>query len=351
MDIVVRGSEYQDYLQCRKKWFHGWVEKITPKRPDGKLFFGSLFHKWLEGYYKSGFHIPTADIETREWIENQDTTGMVDGEYDKMMDLYRGVRQNYIDTYHEEDKQWTILGTEVEFLVKLQEGTYMTGTIDLVYEVDGKIRFADHKCVASLDMYEEKSKMDRQISRYWWALDMIAAGIGRIKDKQNNVWVHWTKLEGKEIDGFTYNLIAKDFPREVKMLKSGKPSTDKSQKTTYAKYIGKIEELELNPLDYGDILEILHNKPDPFLRRINVIRTQKELESAVWEFLYTCNDMHDTGVTLVHYPEKLEEVTYRHIGQHCDHMCQFKAICQADIAGDNVQLVKNLSYKKNEERG
>jgi hypothetical protein len=68
------------------------------------------------------------------------------------------------------------------------------------------------------------------------------------------------------------------------------------------------------------------------------------------EFYYTTNDIHDTALALMSYPHKEDELTYRHIGTHCDHMCQFKAICQAAIAGENVQFVKNMAYTKNEER-
>lgn len=350
MDLVTRGSEYQDFLNCRRKWFHGWVEKITPKRPDGKLFFGSLFHKWLECYYKNGCDVLQADAGTVAWMTEQDLSAMEQVDIDNMKVLYQGVRQNYIDKYHESDKKWNVLATEVEFLVKLDEGQFFTGTIDLVYEEDGEIKFADHKCVSSLDMYEEKSKMDRQISRYWWALDMICQGVGRIKDKETDLWVVWHELQGKEIGGFIYNLIAKDYPREVKMLKSGLPSKDKAQKTSWDKYRAKLVELDLDIADYLDILEHLQNKPDPFLRRVKVIRGQQEKYSSVMEFYHTCNDIHDVLVTIGTQPERIESMVYRNIGQQCEHMCQFKAICQTEIEGGNVQMVKNLAYKKNEER-
>jgi hypothetical protein len=272
-----------------------------------------------------------------------------------MKKLFKGVTGNYLEKYHEQDSLKKILGTEVEFLILLDKGVYFTGTIDLVYEEDGKVYFSDHKFVSSLDMYEEKSKMDRQISRYWWALQMISKGIGRIKQKATNpdeqdMWVRWTELEGREISGFVYNLVAKDYPREPKILKKGGLSQDKSQKTTYDKYRAKIVELNLDALEYSDILEILKNKPDQFLRRVVVRRNQLELESSMLEFFYTTNDIHDTAMAIQMYPHKLDELTYRHIGTHCDHMCQFKAICQAAIAGENVQMVKNLAYKKNEER-
>jgi hypothetical protein len=358
MDMIVRGSEYQDFLQCRKKWFHGWVEKITPIRQDNKLWFGTLFHKWLERYYANQCNALMADMETSYWMNEQDMSGMEQTDIDDQIKLFNGVKENYIKTY--DDSAWNVLATELEFIVMLEDGIYFTGTIDLVYELYGKIYFIDHKTVASLDMYEEKSKMDRQISRYWWALDMIAKGVGRIKKKGTNgekdMWVQWHEIAGKEIEGFTYNLIAKDFPREPKVLKPkkgqifGDLSVDKSQKTTYDKYLAKITELGKNPNDYVEMLNILQNKPDPFLRRVNVLRTQNELESSVWEFLYTVNDIHDVSMALLQNPERVDEITYRHIGTHCDHMCQFKAICQASIAGDNVQLVRNLAYKKNEDR-
>jgi ATP-dependent exoDNAse (exonuclease V) beta subunit len=109
----------------------------------------------------------------------------------------RGVAEHYHNTYGETDKNFKVIATEMEFLVKLDEDLFMTGTIDLVYEVDGKIRFMDHKTVSSISMYEEKAVMDRQISRYWWALKMIAAGIGRVKDKENDVWVTSQALKDK----------------------------------------------------------------------------------------------------------------------------------------------------------
>jgi hypothetical protein len=356
MELILRGSEYQDFLTCRRKWYHGWVEKITPKRPDGKLFFGNLFHKWLEYYYNEGCNKLQADLMTSLWFNQQDTKDMEQTDIDEILSLFKGVSEYYHETYGESDSRYNVLGTEVEFVVKLQDDIYYTGTIDLVYELDGKVRFKDHKTVASISMYEEKAKMDRQISRYWWALKMIAAGIGMIKsvDEDGKVnWVPWVSLLDKEIDGFDYNIIAKDYPREPTVLKSGKLSVDKSQKTTFKKFRDKAIELGQSPNDYINFLEMLKTKQDPFLRRIDVQRTAKELDSAIWELLYTGGDIHDIKMMVTEFEKTgkdVEPLIYRNIGQHCEHMCQFKSLCQATIAGDNVSLVRNLGYKKNEER-
>lgn len=355
MELVLRGSEYQSFLTCRKQWFYQWVMGITPNRPDNKLFFGTLFHKWMEFYYGSQCNKVLADLETSVWLNEQDTSDMEQTDIDDMLTLMRGVAENYNKTYYENDSKWNILGTEVEFLVKLEDDLYYTGTIDLVYEVNGKVRFADHKTVASLTVYEEKSKMDRQISRYWWALEAISKGIGRVKDTKNDIWVRWEELIDKEIDGFDYNLIAKDFPREPKVLKSGKLSTDKSQKTTYDKYalaLSKRYGVDI-PQEYGEILHTLLTKPDPFLKRVDVQRNTSEKESAMWEFAYTAGDLHDIKMILTQpnvSAQAVESMTYRNIGEHCSHMCAFRNLCQTTIEGGNVSLSLNLGYKKREEK-
>lgn len=348
MDMIVRGSEYQSFLNCRKQWFYQWVEGIEPKRPDNKLFFGNAFHKWLESYYVSGCNFMVATLQTSIWMNEQDLSGMEQTEIDDLKNLLRGVSDYYHTTYAETDSKFNVLGTEVEFIVKLEDELFMTGTIDLIYEVNGKVRFMDHKTVASIQMYVDKSVMDRQISRYWWVLKMLSSGIARIKDK-NGVWVRWNEIVGKEIDGFDYNIIAKDFPKDPKVLKKGDLSKDKSQRTTYDQYFRKIVELGLNENDYTDILEYLKEKPNLFLRRVDVLRTEQELEAAVWEFAYTAGDIHDVKLMIKNNPQACEALTYRNIGLHCMNMCNYRALCQTTIEGGNVSLTKNLAYKKREE--
>lgn len=355
MEMIVRGSEYQDFLNCRKKWYYNWIEKITPKRPNNKLFFGTMFHHWLEIYYNMNCEKLSADFETSTWINKQNMSGMEQVEIDDLMTLMKGVNAYYDKTYKDSDSKFEVIATELEFIIRLDGDIYYTGTIDLVYGIDGKIRFMDHKTVSSISMYVEKADMDRQISRYWWALEMLAKGIGKVKNAKGE-WVEFTPLLGKTIDGFDYNLIAKDFPKQPKVLKPkkgkifGELSQDKSQKTTYDLYVDKIRELNLDPNDYNEMLTMLKDKPDIFVNRLNVTRTDEEKQSAIYEFLYTVKDMHDVKLVLSETPQLAEQITYRNIGSNCESMCQFKAICKTAITGGNVAMTKNLAYKKNEER-
>ena len=50
---LIRGSEIQDFLRCRKRWDYRWNQRLKPKRPDGKLFFGTLGHKFVESHYSN----------------------------------------------------------------------------------------------------------------------------------------------------------------------------------------------------------------------------------------------------------------------------------------------------------
>jgi hypothetical protein len=355
MELILRGSEYESFLNCRKQWYYAWVEKLQAKKPDAKLFFGTVFHKWLENYYKNGCNAIQADMETTFWFNEQNLKDMPQEEIDDMKKLFRGVRDNYVETWYKDDFQNTVIGTEITFGVLLQEDIYYTGTIDLVYLTpEGKLRFADHKTVSSISMYEEKSKMDRQISRYWWVMQKLTQGIAVIKNEAGE-WVKWDRVLGLDVDGFTYNLIGKDFPKEPKQLKPKKGETvgalsqDKSQKTTYKKYAQAIINLGLDHNDYLEMLAMLKNKPDQFCKRIDVIRNQNELDSAMWEFLYTAGDIHDVKLIVTENPQMSEQVCYRNIGTHCQNMCQFKSLCQTTIEGGHVAMVKNLGYKTREE--
>src|SRR4051794_9001947 len=52
--ILVRTSERQAFLTCRKKWEWAYVEKLKPPSTDVKLVFGDLVHQSLAAYYKPG---------------------------------------------------------------------------------------------------------------------------------------------------------------------------------------------------------------------------------------------------------------------------------------------------------
>jgi hypothetical protein len=352
---LIRGSEYADFLRCRRRWNWAWNEQLKPKKLNDKLFIGTLIHKWLEVYYETN-DLLEADKAMQKMYLEADTQYSDPVEMQELWELATAVTRNYVDTWYEEDQKYKVIATELQFMVKLDNDICFTGTIDLVLEDElGNVWFSDHKTTTSLEKYEKNSLMDRQISRYWWALQQIAAGVGRVKDKETDMWVRFEPLIDKEIYGFFYNIILKDLPKKPELLKKGGLSKNKAQKTTWRLYMDAIAEHELDPIDYEDILDHLRELPNRYFKRVEVIRSQQEIDSAIWEFFYTAEDMAGlrAGLDLErslgtpsNNQTKPSDKLYRNITGDCAWDCQYKALCQAEIEGANTSLLLNMSYEK-----
>lgn len=349
---IVRGSEVQDFMRCRYRWAERWINNLQPLKPEGKLLAGTLIHKWLEYYYRDGL---TAAYEAMgKLFAETDITRMDQAELDDLWGMCRAVVQNYYEFWKDVDANHTTLATELHFLIKLDDNISFEGTIDRVYQdQDGNIWFEDHKTTASIESYEKNSIMDRQISRYWFALQMLAQGKGYVELNEKYIPVteslFYQKIKGKDIYGFTYNLLLKETPKEPKRLVKGGLSKDKSQKTTYELYVKALQELELAyedglPIDtsYLDILNHLKQQGNRYFKRVSVTRLQPEIIAAIREFHATACDLRDVEKAIVDH--SAGELAYRNITKDCHWDCSFKALCVAGIEGSNVDLIRNTLY-------
>jgi RecB family exonuclease len=198
---IIRGSEYQDFLRCRKRWNWRWNEGLRSKQVNDKLFTGTLIHKFLEVLYEKwdGREAVNAMFDL---YQETNTEGQDQLQLQEIYQLAFDVSQHYLKTWINTDRDHKTIATELEFLVVLDQetGVVFTGTIDYIFaDAEGRIWFMDHKTTTSIDKYEKNSNMDRQISRYWWALKMITQGVGRVKNKETGNWETFEPLLGKEI--------------------------------------------------------------------------------------------------------------------------------------------------------
>lgn len=362
---LIRGSEVQDFLRCRKRWDYRWVQHLKAKRPDGKLFTGTLIHQFLETYYESGY--PAAYQAMEELFHKTDTSRMDQIELDELWDMACKVTENYVAQWGHIDKDWEVIATELKFAIPLETGINYEGTIDLIFkDGDGRLFFMDHKTTTSIERYQKNTEMDRQISRYWWALQQLIAGKGKVLQKytsdidgtEKEQWVDisvhtlWGHLGyGRSgVSGFIYNIILKDSPEPPGLLKKGGLSVAKNQKTTYAVYFqalkdnGFADDYGGHYPEYDEILDHLKKQEDEngnrFFRRIPVTRNQAEIQAAIDEFYWTARDtiaVREHGVS--------NRSTYRNITHDCSWDCQFKALCVAEFDGSNAGMIKNLAYE------
>ena len=316
MGKAIRGSEVNDFLRCRTRWDYAWQQNLKPKTPNDKLFFGTLFHKYLEEWYKNHSQAQ-ALTAMKKLFDETDTSGMEQVVIDELWDLAFNVAENYFAKWAKDDNKMEVLATELEFSFPITKDRWYTGTIDLVLkDQHGQVWFMDHKTTSSMDSYEKRADMDRQISRYWWALQQL----------------------GYDVHGFIYNIILKDVPEPPTVLKSGKLSQNKAQKTTYELYTNAVLQNGESLSDYEEILQHLKaqetDNGNRFFRRAKVQRLPSEIDNSIIELIEVAKDMEGARI-------------YRNITKDCSWDCSFQSICVSSMDGSNVEyLTEQLFVQK-----
>lgn len=355
---LVRGSEVSSFLADRNAWKLRWVDHLVKKQQDGKLFFGTLFHKYLEFRYKYWFESSAEILNmVNAWLREQDTSAMDVVFYQEMIDMFHGIVENYESVYSYELERMQVIATELRFAIPLYEDDpagildgqldfAYEGTIDLVYCTDGKnLQFMDHKTVSSIDRYVSNAVLDRQISRYWWALSALREGHGYVWEDEQ--WKHVSNtVFGQKVHShlpvskFTYNLIRKEVPKKPNMLKGGGLSKAKNQNTTRRLYEQTIEQLGLNPSEYSDVLEEFSDQK--FLRRVEVVRNWNECCAAMDDFTKAAKDMLQLRKAV---KEGDESGLYWNITWDTPTFNAYFPLIQAEVMGENVSMVRAALYQ------
>jgi hypothetical protein len=130
-------------------------------------------------------------------------------------------------------EEFKVLAVEREFNLRLPgTGRRLTGFWDaLVQDARGDVWIMDHKWVGHQFRQEYELELDLQLGIYEWAA-----------------------LEsGLPLAGTIYNQLKAERPEPPRVLKDGKLSQDKSQKTTWRLYREALEVRGLDPRNYGEM--------------------------------------------------------------------------------------------------
>jgi hypothetical protein len=324
--MKLRGSEVQDFLRCRQRWDYKWNQKLVPKAKNDKLLFGVVFHLYLEKLYRTKSHENAQAYMLQALDDNYDAAL----EMEDLEDKLRTIGNNYFEKYKMDFISMEIVGIEVEFSIPLTETTDFTGTIDMIFlDEQNNLWFMDHKTTNSIEKYEKNAILDRQINRYWWAIQQLSMGNGEVNLSSDK------KVLLDKPYGFIYNIIYKDYPVAPKILKNGGLSKDKNQKTNILLYKQAIQDYNLNTADYEDMLSHLTNQNDKYFSRVMVHRNQNEIDATMNEIKMIVNDIEKANV-------------YRNITTDCHWDCQYKDLCLAEIDGSDSNWLKDELYEKGE---
>ena len=306
--IYLHNSDRTTFKRCRRKWDFSspFRQNLRTKVENNKAFwFGSAIHFAFEDFHgynkfgslKAAFDAYVGSFNPADLPDNIED--LIQQGYD-MLDHYG----SWIFTLDEKFQTVWIDGVpqvEVTFDLLFEDlteiapdGTHIAygGTFDrIVQDKDGRWYILDYKTAKVFDT--AKLPTDQQISAYLWAAEQIYQ---------------------REFEGFVYVQLHKTPPKEPKILKNGKLSTAKNQRTTKMLYLRKLQEV----YGYEDYIFKATNEELDYL-----VDLDSEYNSS-----QTLNQFGDCGllVNIVTRSDNHIEMTYDHI------IAEGKEMLNPDIA-------------------
>lgn len=158
--MIYTYSSISAFRQCPRKARLRYIDGLVPRERDKAMYFGSLIHAALEGFYMLS---PDED-RTAAAIERIDSS-----DADEAVRRHaRCMMYGYGQAYRDENVLPCMV--ETTFLHDWPMGS-LAGKPDMVAEVDGAVALVEHKTASSMTgSYLEKLWMDSQILLYTAAL-------------------------------------------------------------------------------------------------------------------------------------------------------------------------------------
>jgi hypothetical protein len=274
---------------------------LEPDRPIMPLWFGIGIHRALGEYYdpstprdpRLGLESfenfckeETRKYESREGTIWQDTLG----QFRDHEQMGFGMLEHYFEWCKKEDEKdggFEVVWTEREYFVRVPDtrAIYSFRVDALLRDAHGRFWVLDHKTTAQIPERFGWLDKDEQIGSYIWALQILL---------------------GIRIEGFYYNMLRKKVPQPLTLLKSGYPSANKQQDTTFAYAKKELREYYPDgiPRYYKDFLDHLRTKGNRFFHREPIRRNQKELENLGRVIQAEVVEMIDPKVSITRNPTR-----------------------------------------------
>jgi len=322
MKNVVSVTQLRDFLDCRRKSV--LLAEWRPIRPEPALWFGTVVHAGLAGYYlnrrdrKAGEVALQVCAETSLKKISQDFSAIwsdIGPDFEDHWEKAWKVYSNYVDYETVEPLEGEIVEVEKRQGVKLPNSTVtLTGQIDLLLRRKDGLWVIDHK-TASRPLESAALEVDEQVTGYLYLI--------------------WKKT-GIIPQGFLFNTLIKNAPVPPAMLKGGGLSKAQGQPTTESLYLEKIQELGLDPQDYAEYLSTLKVRGwKTFFIREGGHRNLAELKAFEKRTLQKASDILKCALE----PDKY---AYPSPSMYRCGYCPLISVCKAmDDGGDSQALLES----------
>jgi RecB family exonuclease len=313
-------SKLKSFNRCPKQYEYKYVQKLSPKKRERPLFFGSWVHKAVESYYTQDRNWKAGFAEYKlKWDQLfEEEREALSERGDPVRDIPR-IMRGY-DFYYKNDG-WKPIMTEQEFVVETPiKGVFFKLVLDLLIEDEDEILWVvDHKTASSIPAANTFHAMDPQLILYPWALEQ------RMKQGL---------APTQRIGGVIYNYIKSKAPTEPQLLKSGELSKRKVA-TDYPTAYLFLKRNGYDPNDFSDILVPLKKRSE-FLRRYRLPREPHVTREVVLDALSVVKRMQET-----------KRFT-RSVSRDCG-FCGYKDLCRAELNGFDTTIMRKTDYILEEE--
>lgn len=305
--LILSNSKIKKRRSCYRAYHYKYVEKLMKKTKGDALVRGSAIHECIE-YYNTGRSWKKA---WKEFQEEWDEKYLLEEKehYGDIPKLVYDLMEGYVEYYEDEDLEY--LESEKEFLVCLNKSAdiWMYGFIDFIAEdSEGNIWIGEtktHKRFPDEDM----RLFNIQSSIYIWALEQLGY---------------------KKVKGVIWNYIRAKQPTVPQILQSGKISTRRldSIPTVVERFLKEQGE------DLDKYQEFLNGLSwDDYYRRYQVRISKDVVNSIMEDVLETAYDIQDNP-----------DLKARNLGSQDCKFCDYKNICQAELAGADTEFIIKADY-------
>jgi len=339
----ISATDLEIWRECHRRYDYSASarQNLEPKRPALHFLFGKAMHTALERYY--GFHEDIVEAFQNAFDEAWIAVRMhnsfddsLEGRLSQMRELGSGMMLNYLEWAAKED-DFEVVCTEREFEIPITTALGTKGFF--VGRMDGIIRrkgLDNAYCVLEHKSYGQLRPsgfliMDTQTALYQMACQWLVTQ-GQIPEIPTD----------SRVVGVLYNGLKKALPKPPKVLVSGGLSKDKTALAdcTYALYLQAIQELQLSPEPYQEILSMLRARGNPFFYREYILRQRSEIEQTYKMLLAAAADLFREDLQI--YPTPKDD---------CSWYCEYYELCKCETVGGDYESLKRMNFTQRPSRG
>jgi hypothetical protein len=316
--LVVTHSLIKSMRRCPRITLYKHHDLLAPREISKPLKRGTWMHELLEAYYLG------EDWKAVHRHNTEKFSKLFDEEKDKLGDLPKEIGRLFRSYlwHYKNDAEWKVHEVEFKLEAELPGGQMWQGKSDMLIEDDSGLWIVDHKTHKVLPSLTQRL-LDQQSILYIWA----------------------ARENGIPVQGFIWNYLRTNAPREVRVTKQGTVAKNMGQTDYPTAYTSLVQQFGKEGLDrykpwLRDLAKMRY-QPDavqmsPFFQRHVMEKNEGMIERALSEASHTADRYAE-------YDFEDRDSVERVPDRSCD-WCSYKNLCTTELIGGNADNIKRQEF-------